>query len=72
MDVYEALLQIPCEDAEIIKKAIEVEKDSEFSASVKAENGRLVIEIRSSRLSMLQAGINSYLRAIKSLAKNRN
>ncbi len=64
---YFAMLEIPCEDAEIIKKALEVEENGEFSARSEAKNKKLVIEIRAKRLSMLQAGINSYLRAVKAV-----
>lgn len=65
--LYTAVIEIPCEDAEIIKKSLEVEGGDEFSATVQAENNRLIIKIESDRLSMLQAGINSYLRVLKAL-----
>lgn len=65
--LYTAVIEIPCEDAEIIKKSLEVEGGDEFSVTVQAENNRLIIKIESDRLSMLQAGINSYLRVLKAL-----
>ncbi|HIQ50288.1 MAG TPA: hypothetical protein EYH56_03795 [Nanoarchaeota archaeon] len=65
--VYSATIEIPCEDAEIIKKSLEVENEHEFSVNIYAEKNKLVIKIEANRISMLQAGINSYLRAIKSL-----
>lgn len=60
-------MEIPCEDAEVIKKSLEVESGDEFSAFVHVENNKLIIKIEADRLSMLQAGINSYLRIVKSL-----
>ena len=62
-----AIIEISCENPEIIKKAIEVEKDTEFLAKIRTENKKIIIEITATKLSMLQAGINSYLRALKAL-----
>ncbi len=66
--MYRAVLEIPCDDREILKKVLEPEKDGdEFYSSLRIENGKLIIEIEADRISMLQAGVNSYLRLIKSI-----
>ena len=65
--MYRAILEIPCKDAEIIEKVLEVEEGDEFLADARAEKDKLIIEIKAERISMLQAGINSYLRAVKAV-----
>ncbi len=61
------VLEIMHEDAEILKKCIEVESKEEFFFRTEAKNGRLLITLKTSRLSVLQAGVNSYLRLLKTV-----
>lgn len=67
MKKFKALIEIPCEDAEIIKKSLEVEKNEDFLVEIEMKGNSLIIEIEADKISMLQAGINSYLRALKAL-----
>jgi tRNA threonylcarbamoyladenosine modification (KEOPS) complex Pcc1 subunit len=65
-----AIIEIPCDNPELLKKVLEPEKEGdEFSASLHVAEKKLVIEIKACRLSMLQAGVNSYLRLLKAVEK---
>ncbi len=71
--MYRAFIEIPCEDVEIIKKVLEPEaKGDEFKGVIEEGDGKIIIKIEAKRLSMLQAGINSYLRLIKTIYFNES
>ena len=65
--MHKAVIEILCENADIVKKSLEVEKGDEFTLEIEAMGDKLIIEITAEKISMLQAGINSVLRAVKTM-----
>ncbi len=65
---YRSVIEVPCEDCEEVLLSLEPEKEGdEFFSEVKVEDGKIVIIVEADRLSMLQAGVNSYLRLLKTI-----
>lgn len=62
-----AELEIECKNPDIIVKSIkpDVAGHEKFSAEVKAVKGKVVLRVESKELAGLLAGINSYVRLIK-------
>jgi len=62
-----ALLEIQCTNPEIVIKALEpdLEKTEKFDASIDDQEGRIILKVESETITGLLAGINSYMRLIK-------
>ncbi len=65
--MHKAVIEILCENADIVKKSLEVENGDEFTLEIEAMGDKLIIEITAEKISMLQAGVNSVLRAVKAV-----
>jgi tRNA threonylcarbamoyladenosine modification (KEOPS) complex Pcc1 subunit len=63
-----ARLKIACKNAQKVLKVLEPESEGDsFKVRLSTEKEKLVIEIEAERLTLLQAGINSYLRLLKTI-----
>lgn len=62
-----AKIEIECENPEIIVKAIKPDMDEQrFRVELKANDNKIKIKVKADNISSLLAGINSYVRLIKS------
>ncbi|MFQ6020947.1 MAG: KEOPS complex subunit Pcc1 [Candidatus Aenigmatarchaeota archaeon] len=62
-----AKIEIECENPEIIVKAIKPDMDEQrFRVELKANDNKIKIKVKAKDISSLLAGINSYVRLIKS------
>ena len=62
-----AEIEIPCEDPQIVVDSLEpeMEKLEKFNSDVKVEDGKIKLLIEAEEISGLLAGINSYIRLIR-------
>jgi len=62
-----AEIKIECENPEIIIKSIKPDMDDKrFVSELKADDNKLKLKVHANDISSLLAGINSYMRLIKS------
>lgn len=62
-----AKIEIECENPEIVIKAIKPDMDEQrFRVELKANDNKIKIKVKAKDISSLLAGINSYVRLIKS------
>ena len=62
-----AEIEIECKEPDIIIKALEpdAEQAKRFDVELKAEDNKIKLEIKSKDVAGLLAGINSYIRLVK-------
>ena len=62
-----AELEIECKNPEIVVKALkpDVEDAKKFNVKIEAEENKIELEIEADNISGLLAGINSYIRLIR-------
>ena len=62
-----ALIEIECKNPDIIIKSIkpDIDQNQKFDVNIDNNNDKITIEINSSEISGLLAGINSYLKLIR-------
>lgn len=62
-----AEIEIECKEPNIIIKSLEpdAEQAKRFDVELKAENNKIKLEIKSKDVAGLLAGINSYMRLVK-------
>jgi len=67
--MHEVRLRFECKNPAAAKKALEpdIKNDDEAATELAVENGALVITLRSGKLSLLKAIINSYISIISML-----
>jgi len=67
--MHEVRLRFECKNPAAAKKALEpdIKNDSEATTALAVEKGALVITLRSSKLSLLKAIINSYISIVSML-----
>jgi len=63
-----AVVEIECENPELVKKSIEPETDN--TVELESMENKLVLKIESERIPTLMAGLNSYLRLINTCITN--
>ena len=63
-----AVVEIECENPELVKKSIEPETDN--NVELESMENKLVLKIESERIPTLMAGLNSYLRLINTCITN--
>jgi tRNA threonylcarbamoyladenosine modification (KEOPS) complex Pcc1 subunit len=67
--MHEVRLRFECKNPAAAKKALEpdIKNDDEATTELKVEKGVLVITLRSGKLSLLKAIINSYISIVSML-----
>jgi len=62
-----AKIEIECKEPDIIIKALkpDLEQAKRFDVEIKADKNKIKLEIKSDDVASLLAGINSYIRLIK-------
>lgn len=67
MNAMNATIEVECKEPKLAANAIDVEKDDkkDFTVKLLPKKNKLLLTIRAEDISALQAGINSYLRLIK-------
>ncbi len=65
-----AVVEVECENPELVKKAVEIEKDDAFDVNLEIKKNMLVLNVKAEKISSLMAGINSYLRLINACVSN--
>jgi tRNA threonylcarbamoyladenosine modification (KEOPS) complex Pcc1 subunit len=60
-------IEIECKDPEIVIKSLkpDFEETKKFNVDLKAEQNKIILTIESDTISGLLAGINSYIRLIR-------
>lgn len=67
MNAMNATIEVECKEPKLAANAICVEQDDkkDFTVKLLPKKNKLLLTIRAEDISALQAGINSYLRLIK-------
>ena len=62
-----AEIEIPCEDPQIVVDSLEPEMENleKFKTDIKVDDGKIRLLIEAEEISGLLAGINSYIRLIR-------
>lgn len=62
-----AKIEIECENPEMIIKSLEpdIDKIEKFDVKLNSENNKIILTVESNEISGLLAGINSYVRLIR-------
>ncbi|MCX6820680.1 MAG: KEOPS complex subunit Pcc1 [Candidatus Aenigmarchaeota archaeon] len=69
--MHEVRLRFECKNPAAAKKALEpdIKNDAEATTALSVEKGTLVITLRSGKLSLLKAIINSYISIVSMLGE---
>jgi len=65
----EVILKIECKRPELIRKSLlpDLKSGKGLKIDLNSEKGRIIVKIKSKKISYLKAAINSYLSLIKTL-----
>jgi len=66
-------IEIPCEDPQLIVDSLEpeMEKLEKFNSRVEADGDKIKLSVEAEEISGLLAGINSYIRLIRTSIETR-